>query len=189
MSATEFFSSTGKPTGVSPANPLPVTVTATGVGASDLAKAEDAAAASGDTGVAILERRIDTLASSAGSDGDYAFKNQDSLGASYSREVYAPTFEDNAIGVAKVEQRFSYANITSATTTTVKSGAGFLHAITINTTAAGTITIYDNTAGSGTKIGTLKASIGEQTFTLNVSFGTGLTLVTAAASDVTVSYR
>ena len=105
------------------------------------------------------------------------------------QEIYAPGYEDNTVGVAKVEQRFSYSNITTATTTTVKSGAGFLHAITINTTAAGAITIYDNTAASGTKIGTLKASIGEQTFILNVSFGTGLTIVTAAASDVTVSYR
>lgn len=97
--------------------------------------------------------------------------------------------EDLTNNVMKTEQRFSYANITSATTTTVKSGSGFLHAITINTTAAGTITIYDNTAGSGTKIGTLEASVGEQTFTYNVAFSTGLTIVTAAASDITVSYR
>lgn len=104
-------------------------------------------------------------------------------------ETYAPAAEDNVVGVLKVEERFSYSNITSATTTTVKSGAGFVHAITVNTTAAGTITIYDNTAGSGTKIATLKASVAEQTFFLNASFGTGLTIVTAAASDVTVSYR
>lgn len=104
-------------------------------------------------------------------------------------ETYAPAAEDNTVGCFKVEERFSYSNITSATTTTVKSGAGFVHAITVNTTAAGTITIYDNTAGSGTKIGTLKASVAEQTFFLNASFGTGLTIVTAAASDITVSYR
>lgn len=89
----------------------------------------------------------------------------------------------------EVEQVFSGTNITTATTTTVKSGAGFLHAITINTTAAGTITIYDNTAGSGTKIGIIKASVVEQTLTYNVSFTTGLTIVTAAASDITVSWR
>lgn len=104
-------------------------------------------------------------------------------------ETYAPVAEDNTVGVMKVEERFSYSNITSATTTTVKSGAGFVHAITVNTTAAGTITVYDNTAGSGTKIATFKASVVEQTFFLNASFGTGLTIVTAAASDVTVSYR
>ncbi len=160
-----------------------------GTGATNLGKAEDAATASGDTGVAILERRIDTLASSAGADLDYAFKNQDSMGASYGREVYSSSAEDNAVGCFKVEERFSYSNITSATTTTVKSGAGFLHAITVNTTAAGAITVYDNTAGSGTKVATLKSSVGEQTFIFDVTFGTGLTIVTAAASDITVSYR
>lgn len=83
---------------------------------------------------------------------------------------------------------YTYNNITSATTTTVRSGAGVLHSITVNTTAAGAITIYDNTAASGTKIGTLKSSVAENTYTFDVAFGTGLTIVTAAASDITVSY-
>ena len=80
-------------------------------------------------------------------------------------------------------------NITTGTTTTVKSGSGVLKAITVNTTAAGAITIYDNTAASSTEIGTLKASVAEGTYEYNVSFDTGLTIVTAAASDITVSYR
>lgn len=81
-------------------------------------------------------------------------------------------------------------NIATATTTTVKSGIGVLHSITINTTAAATITIYDNTAGSGTKIGTIAASpaIGS-TFLYDCAFTTGLTVVTAGASDITVNYR
>jgi hypothetical protein len=82
-----------------------------------------------------------------------------------------------------------YNNIKTATTTTVKSGAGMLHKIVVNTTAAGTIIIYDNTAGSGTTIGTLKASVGENTYTYDTPFATGLTIVTAAASDITVTYR
>lgn len=78
--------------------------------------------------------------------------------------------------------------ISTATTTTVKSGAGVLHAITIGETAAGAITIYDNTAGSGTVIGVLKASIVEGTYIFDRAFGTGLTIVTAAASKLHVSY-
>lgn len=151
--------------------------------------AEDSANASGDNGMHLLSVRQDTLASSTTTDGDYQDVKSDSIGAVYGREVYASTAEDNAVGVLKVEERFSYSNITSATTTTVKSGAGFLHCITVNTTAAGAITVYDNTAGSGTKIGTLKSSIAENTYYFDVSFGTGLTIVTAAASDITVSYR
>lgn len=106
--------------------------------------------------------------------------------------------EDLTNNVTKVEQRFSYQNITLAapTTTTVKSGAGFLHAITINKpVASSVITIYDNTAGSGTVIGTitLPATLlaqGPYTAIYDVAFGTGLTIVTATgASDITVSFR
>ena len=71
----------------------------------------------------------------------------------------------------------------------VKSGAGHLRSITINTTAAGTITVYDNTAASGTVIAVIQASVSPQTLEYNVTFGTGLTIVTAAASDITVGYR
>lgn len=85
-------------------------------------------------------------------------------------------------------QGSGFLNIASATTTQVKSGGGTLRAIIVNLTAAGAITIYDNTASSGTKIATLKASIGEGVYTFNVNFSVGLRVVTAAASDVTVVF-
>lgn len=82
-----------------------------------------------------------------------------------------------------------YRNITSASTTVVKSGGGVLQRIVINTTAAATITVYDNTAGSGTTIATIAASpvIGS-VFNFDVAFNTGLTVVTAGASNITVVY-
>lgn len=80
-------------------------------------------------------------------------------------------------------------NIASATTTVVKSGRGVLRRITINTTAAGAVTIYDNTAASGTKIATLPSSAVVGTYEYNVRFSTGLTVVTAAASDITVVWE
>ena len=84
--------------------------------------------------------------------------------------------------------RGSGSYISTATTTTVKSGAGVLHAITLTETAAGTITIYDNTAASGTVICVLKASIVEGTYVFDRAFSTGLTIVTGAASKLHVSY-
>ena len=104
-------------------------------------------------------------------------------------EQLAPTYEDNVVQVAKVEQRFSYSYISTATTTTIKSGAGFLHTITITEAVASTIIVYNNTAGSGTIIASFVASAGVGTYHLNVSFDTGLTIVTAGASKLTVSYR
>lgn len=90
---------------------------------------------------------------------------------------------------------YSYSNITSATTTTVKSGAGTFRALTVNTyVASATITIYDNTAGSGTKIATItlpSTITGDSPATLryDIAFATGLTIVTSGATDLTVSYK
>lgn len=83
----------------------------------------------------------------------------------------------------------NYTNISSATTTTVKSGRGTLKSIVVNTAAAGAVTVYDNTAGSGTKIATLKSSVVEGVYEYNCRFITGLTIVTAAASDLTVIWE
>lgn len=88
---------------------------------------------------------------------------------------------------------YTYSNITGDATTTIKSGAGSLHTLTFNNpVATETVTIYDSTAGSGTKIGTITvpASPMPVTLTYDVNFATGLTIVTAtAASDITVSYK
>lgn len=77
--------------------------------------------------------------------------------------------------------------ISTATTTAVKSGAGILGSITVGETAAGAITVYDNTAASGTIIAVLKASIAEGTYVFDASFSTGCTVVTAGASKITVN--
>lgn len=102
----------------------------------------------------------------------------------------------SALGVAAVEAAGSpFANITTATTTVVKSGAGILHKIIINThVASATITIFDNTAGSGTKIGTITlpstiTSDDPTSLAYDLGFSTGLTLVTSGTTDLTVVYR
>ena len=95
-----------------------------------------------------------------------------------------------ALTPARAQERpYSYQNITTDMTTTIKTGPGYLR---VNTPAAtGTITIYDSTAGSGTKIGTITSyasTVGCQTY--DVAFWIGLTIVTATAvPDVTVTFR
>lgn len=100
------------------------------------------------------------------------------------------------VGTVSVEEAGrSFSNITTATTTTAKSGKGFLHTIVCNTPiASATATIYDNTASSGTKIATItlpSTITSESPFSLeyDLAFGTGLTIVTTGASDWTVTYR
>lgn len=87
----------------------------------------------------------------------------------------------------------NYAHISTAATTVVKSGAGVLHNISVNTlgTVASTTTVYDNTAGSGTVIAVINTLALSGSFVLDVAFSTGLTVVTTGtvAPDVTISYR
>lgn len=99
----------------------------------------------------------------------------------------------------------SYRNITGNSTVEVKSSAGVIMGIMINNNSTGgTITIYDNTAASGTKIGTLQIGTpsggllstsgitGTSGFiAINTKFTTGLTVVTAGSTsnDVTIIYR
>jgi len=88
----------------------------------------------------------------------------------------------------------SYAHLNSTGTTTIKSGAGILRRVVINTkgTGSNTLTIYDNTSGSGTVIAAIDTANGVSChFEYNVAFSTGLTVVdaTGTSADITVIYE
>lgn len=89
-----------------------------------------------------------------------------------------------------------YSNIAGAATTQVKTGAGILRDISVNAAALnGTITVYDNTASSGTKIATITfpalALLQSQVqLSFNCAFSTGLRVVTTGAGlDITIIYE
>lgn len=88
---------------------------------------------------------------------------------------------------------YSHTAITTATTTLVKSGAGVLHAVIVNTkgTVASTVTVYDALTATGTPVAIIDSLNLSGTFEYDIIFATGLTIVTTgtAAPDVTVSYR
>lgn len=84
---------------------------------------------------------------------------------------------------------YSSTYISTTTTTTPKSTRGVLRKIVITEAAAGTITVYDNTAASGTIIAAFKASVVEGTYEFDVRFQTGLTIVTAANTKLTVIWE
>ncbi len=89
----------------------------------------------------------------------------------------------------------SFLNIATNTTTTVKSGSGVLKRIILNKPlAGGVITIYDQVTATGTKIGTITLpgtllEDGMRSVEYDCAFGIGLTVVTSAATDITVVYR
>jgi hypothetical protein len=86
----------------------------------------------------------------------------------------------------------AYRNLTSNGTTVIKSGKGILGVVTLNRAGASsnTLTLYDNTAGSGDKIATIDTTAGIGSLAYDVPFNNGLTavLATGSAPDVTIMY-
>lgn len=79
--------------------------------------------------------------------------------------------------------------ISTATTTVVKTGSGVIGSVTVTGGAAGTIVIYDNTAASGTIIASFDSTAALATYLRDKTFTTGLTIVTSAATKITVAWR
>jgi hypothetical protein len=105
--------------------------------------------------------------------------------------TWEPVASDGAAGLRV--GGYSASNLTTNTTTTLKTGAGLVHCLAVNTGGVtSTATLYDNVAGSGTKLGTVATTTAGVTVCSDVKFATGLTVVTAgggAAADLTVGWR
>ena len=97
--------------------------------------------------------------------------------------------EDVAVDVIKTETRGSAVNILTATTTTIKSAAGHInHLIAVGGTM-GNVTIYDNTAASGTVLFGPATPTAGGVIVADIEFAVGLTVVTAAATAISGSVR
>ncbi len=84
-----------------------------------------------------------------------------------------------------------YGRITTAATTTFKLGPGLLHRITLNNPTGTLITIYDNTAGSGTTIAVINtpAQANPVTLEYGTQFSNGLTVVSTGTWDATIIFE
>lgn len=97
--------------------------------------------------------------------------------------------EDVSNDVIKTETRGSAVNILTATTTTIKSAPGHInHLIAVGGTM-GNVTIYDNTAASGTVLFGPATPTAGGVIVADIEFAVGLTVVTAAATAISGSVR
>lgn len=116
-------------------------------------------------------------------------------GALHVVEQDAPVYENNTTGKAVVEENYTNATVTADGQ--VKASGGFIRSITLSATGAvtaGLITIYDNTAESGTVIwsGIVQVAANPITIFLNVSTATGIYIGydgTVANVRTQMSYR
>lgn len=85
----------------------------------------------------------------------------------------------------------SFANVATNTTLTIKSGAGALDAVCVNSGGVTSgATVYDNTSASGAKIATLQTGA-QVCLRYGLAFINGLTIITTGltAADITVIYK
>ena len=107
-------------------------------------------------------------------------------GAQHGVEQGVGAGEDINADTQRVSDSGAVTYISTATTTLCMTGRGVLKRIVLTETAAGAITVYDNTSAAGTVLAVLKASIAEKTYECGFDFSTGCTVVTAGASKLSV---
>lgn len=81
-----------------------------------------------------------------------------------------------------------YVHIATGTTTQVYTGTAVLKNITINTAAAGIITIYDEVGSATTHVVAILAATAVGTYVYNLTCTRGIKVITAAATDLTVTF-
>jgi len=113
------------------------------------------------------------------------------LGAGGLAEVlFAAEGDGPSQGIYNVRENYSYRNITTATTTYVKSAPGTLAGILVNGGTMGSITVMDNTAAvAGTTIATIASPFAGQVIPFGVRCSNGIGIVTGAATNLTVIYK
>lgn len=127
-----------------------------GTGATNLGKAEDAVHANGDTGIAALAVRRDTLASSTSANGDYATFSVDSVGALWTRLAGMTTIALSGSTRGRPIQLTGTTSGTAVTLHTATTTAGTIDKLYLDITntsaAAVVVTIEFGTTGVGNEV-------------------------------------
>ena len=156
-----------------------------GVAATNLGKAEDAVAASGDTGIAVWGVRRDTPASNVSAAGDYAEIGVSGTGAVWTTDV--PTAAQVGYTISRV--------VSAATTnaTSVKASAGQVYGWVLcnNVASAKFVKLYNKASAPtvGTDVPVMTITVpANQTVIIElgngIKFGTGIALaITGAYAD------
>jgi hypothetical protein len=122
---------------------------------------------------------------------------QATIAASKPWSAVSAVFKPVAMGIQGIVTigGYNYTNITTATTTLVKTGQGILHAIVVNTpVGSGVIEFDDAVTNTTPKIGTITfpstiLSIGYLSNIYDIAFKTGLSITTTGTMDITVVWK
>lgn len=88
----------------------------------------------------------------------------------------------------KFNPRYTYSQL-AASTAAIKTGPGTLRSIFVSSASTGTLAVYDNTAGSGTKIVDTFSVAAGVSYPFDAFFKTGLSVVVGGTVSYTVLYQ
>lgn len=93
--------------------------------------------------------------------------------------------------MAAIGEKLSYANVTQAAASTVKTGPAGLYGIVVTASTGGTVTVYDNTSAAGTVLITKSSlTVGDTIHFggLGIAAKNGLHVVVGGTGTVNVLY-
>lgn len=90
----------------------------------------------------------------------------------------------NNVGI----QGYKWTSISTATTTVIKSSFCFIHTLTVTGGTAGTINLYSAPLASTPGVAVWPSTNTPQTYILDANLASGCTVVTGAATDISVSW-
>jgi hypothetical protein len=86
--------------------------------------------------------------------------------------------------------KYNSTPITTAATTVVKTGTGVFGGIQVQGGTTGTITVYDNTSAAGKVIANFDTTLAiAPTYMFETGVSIGITVVTSAATKITVLWK
>ena len=120
----------------------------------------------------------------------YAFIDNTNSGGSITN-VTISTLDVAAYRLGRLSTQPIAGRITTANTYILKYGPGLLHRITLNNPTGTLLTVYDNTAGSGTTLAVINtpAQANPVTLEFGIQFSNGLTVVSTGTWDATIAYE
>lgn len=119
----------------------------------------------------------------AAQEGDKRFTQADSLGnTKVTMGAVTPDIDLELGARTVITKPRASGYISTATTTTIDTGAGFIDEIFVVGGTLGNVTIYDNTAASGTILLPAVTPVAGGFLIKNCPYATGVTIVTAAAT-------
>ncbi len=106
------------------------------------------------------------------------------------QQISNASYNTSLSAVTGITAGYTYLNVTTSAQNLVKTGAGLLGRVAINSTLVSAVRGYDNTVSGGNTLFTIPAATTATSIAYEVRFGTGLVVSSGAGADnITIMFN